>query len=273
SDRKTDGYVSLYTGAVYFSSPEPTGTFNFSFPYSQKNVSTGQMTSSVFKSANNFKFNNMGGLAGLEVGSMHGFADLEFGLFSSNWPGSGFMNLGGGVILGFSKNQKWKGNVKNRGVPDSGLLLKISVNANVVEHSFDLGSIDNDGYDISVLDKTASSTYTVHEKYSFPKKYNAKQLHVEYDALNICFLPKITLSNNSFKKIFSVSGSVTYVLPMVTYDRIIFNQDNRNLLGNTKMGTQNLTSEFNGQSFNGSPFLMKGFYVSLSLGVNIDTGN
>ena len=144
---------------------------------------------------------------------------------------------------------------------------------NVTEHTFDLGSIDNSNYEISVLNNTAGSNYVVHHKYSLSKTVDAKQLYVSYDDVTFCFLPKVTLSNNSFNDILSFSASCTYIMPMLKYERLILNQDNYNPVANVGINSNGLSAKFNGIPFTKAPFLMQGLYFSVSVGVNIGMGH
>ena len=134
-----------------------------------------------------------------------------------------------------------------------------------------LGSIDNRGRTIQMLDEKANPTYQHAVDYYFwesVRTYNAGNLDVLFSQREWSFMPRIALTTNQYTHKYRLDLVVGCNFPFHDKGGIMLVQDlgssHGNQVGFTNMNDGRVTTRYNGRVITRTPFRFPGLYVSLA---------
>jgi hypothetical protein len=216
---------------------------------------------------------------GMEVGDKKQFLNVNFA-FSV----IGQWTRGIDLSLGYGRNYYLGGHSNEP--EQKALVLKPSINlcwtADPGKNAdANLGTIDNAGNTIQALGYTANPSYTVNnttydingDPVTTTSTNDANTLEVTWEERAFSIVPKLTLSNNQYRKGLHWELTMGYNLPLYERGGISLNQDGSNSVASL-IGLNNpgITATYNGSLVTSSPFHFSGFYLSFAFNFSLYKG-
>lgn len=242
-----ENYSILSTGFGEFFPYDPGHDISATFPYTVKDVATGNVTRQNFNGAIHGRFTRptyMINLLNEELVRKRNSIDMGFGLFREAGGDHGFYLKGGyGYIL-----------------PLGSLLLKPSLDLYYLNGIDRMGSIDNRQKEISLLGFVAPDQFTVEttdeDDVTTDATYNADHLDVNYRRYSFLAEPKIVLATKPKGRL-AVSLEAGWMFQLSQRSVLQFEQEDGSSENGNNVGSISL--ERNG--------FLSGPYVALNIGV------
>ena len=251
------------------------GLFNVSFPYSV-NGTPGYLFSSgdlqPYASPKMFVVP-----FGIEGGD-----DKQFFSFDLAFSVIGQWTRGTNLSLGYGRNFYVGGH--SGAIEGKSLVFKPSINISWTRDaghnsSASLGSIDNEGNSIQVLGYTATPTYDVSSTttdangndVTTTTTNDASTLDITYVQHEFAIVPKLTLSNNQYRKGLHWELSLGYNFAVHERGGISFKQDGNNVVASLVDLDHGagLKATYNGKPVSSTPFRYSGFYLSFAFNFSL----
>jgi hypothetical protein len=244
--------VTALSGVGVLHSPS-NGQLNVSFPY------TVDGTDSVFHSGNIGPYASSKVFIlpfGFEIGNLRQFMDANFA-FSV----IGKWTRGFNLSLGYGRNFYLGGH--RDPTAGKGLVVKPSISLvytkdNGYNSDALFGSIDNTDKTITVFDKVANPTFdetstTTDDQgnsTTTTTTYNANSLNVAYVQREFAFMPRLTISNNQYRKGPHLELTIGYNISVASL---------------IDLGHEGVTATYNGRQITSAPFSFSGLYLGLTV--------
>ena len=266
--------VTLGTGIGVLHAPD-NGLLNVSFPYSVDGYDT------VFRSASIRPYARSKVFVipiGAEIGGLHQFINMNASLSVIGKWTKGF-----NFSFGYGRNFYLDGFKHSSTIEGKAWVIKPSLSISYTRDNGDnsdaiLGSINNTGKTINVLGQVANPTFDVTttstdddgNSTSTTSTYNASSLNIAYVQREFALMPKLTISNNPFKKGPHLELTLGYNIPLHERGGISLLQDagNNNLhyvSHLVDLNHEGITATYNGRRITGAPFVFSGFYLNFTL--------
>ena len=255
-----------------------SGILNVSFPYTV-NGSPGAVFNSggvqPYPSQKMFLFP-----VGMEFGGKKQFIDmnLAFG-FVGQFTG------GLDLSVGYGRNYYFGGHSNKP--EQKALVLKPSISLSWTwdpgeNDDAQLGSIDNAGNTIQALGYTANPSYNVTNTtydangdpiYTTTSTNDANSLGVTWKEREFSIVPKISLSNNQYRKGLHWELTAGYNIPLHEAGGISLKQDDTNpVAGLIPLYNPGITATYNGKPVTSNPFHFSGFFLSFAFNFSLYKG-
>ena len=204
--RTHEKYITFSTGNNTLFFNKTTGQLGISFPYSVT-TKTGTFQE-IFNTQDARPYSTACSAFTLDVqvGSKNHFFDFDLGTGHN----TGYFSVGYGRNVNGLKAYS-----KNR------FIVKPSINIGFYDFENSIGSIDAGGKIITVFGKTADSTFQSHTRVRSPlKRYNTKNIAVQFIQYDFIVNPKIAVEYHPFKNPFFIEFSLSYFLPFSEIGKI-----------------------------------------------------
>jgi hypothetical protein len=295
-----DDYPEYETDSVYQPDPAPLTGFKTELPtreYSYSILTLGTGFSTLFTRNNNGLLNvtfpySVNGTPGYTFNSgdlqpyaspkmfvvpfvFEGGDDKQFLTIGLAFSVIGQWTRGTNLSFGYGRNYYFGGH--SSAIEGKSLVFKPSINISWTRdaghnNSAGLGSIDNEGNSIQVLGYTATPSYDVSSTttdangndITTTTTNDASTLDITYVQREFAITPKLTLSNNQYRKGLHWELALGYNLAVHERGGISLKQDGNNVVASLVDLDHGggLAATYNGKTVTTTPFHFSGFYLS-----------
>lgn len=302
-----DDYPEYETDSIYRSDPIPLTGLKLAAPpkdYSYSIVTAGTGFSTVLTRNNNGLLNisfpySVNGTSGstFNSGDLQPYASPKIFVLPFGFEGGddkqfltiglafsmiGQWTRGTEFSLGYGRNFYFGGH--SNAIEGKSLVIKPSINISWTRdaghnRSASLGNIDNEGNSIQALGYTATPTYDVTttstdangNDVTSTTTNDANTLNITYVQREFAITPKLTLSNNQYRKGLHWELALGYNLAVHERGGISLKQDGDNVVASLVDLDRGggLTATYNGKPVISTPFHFSGFYLSFAFNFSL----